>query len=98
AIVESALGMGLSRRQRLLRIELPLAWPIVLTGIRVSTVVLTGIAAIAIETNPVTEGYRARFRCVSAVQPDSRMQRECDAQTLSSFATYQAEDAFPRRR
>ncbi|MEO0819638.1 MAG: phosphoribosyltransferase family protein [Pseudomonadota bacterium] len=60
--------------------------------------IVTGIAAIAIETNPVTEGYRARFRCVSAVQPDSRLQRECDAQTLSSFATYQAEDAFPRRR
>jgi osmoprotectant transport system permease protein len=46
AIVESAQGMGLSRRQRLLRIELPMAWPIVLTGIRVSTVVLVGIASI----------------------------------------------------
>jgi osmoprotectant transport system permease protein len=46
AIVESAQGMGLSRRQRLLQIELPMAWPIVLTGIRVSTVVLVGIASI----------------------------------------------------
>lgn len=46
AIVESAQGMGLSRRQRLLQIELPMAWPVVLTGIRVSTVVLVGIAAI----------------------------------------------------
>jgi osmoprotectant transport system permease protein len=46
AIVESAQGMGLSRRQRLLRIELPIAWPVVLTGIRVSTVVLVGIASI----------------------------------------------------
>jgi osmoprotectant transport system permease protein len=51
AIVESALGMGLSRRQRLLRIELPLAWPVVLTGIRVSTVVLVGIAAIGAIVN-----------------------------------------------
>lgn len=51
AIVESALGMGLSRRQRLLRIELPLAWPIVLTGIRISTVVLVGIAAIGAIVN-----------------------------------------------
>ncbi|SNS59573.1 osmoprotectant transport system permease protein [Geodermatophilus pulveris] len=51
AVVESALGMGLSRRQRLLRIELPLAWPIVLTGIRVSTVVLVGIAAIGAIVN-----------------------------------------------
>jgi osmoprotectant transport system permease protein len=46
AVVESAQGMGLSRRQRLLQIELPIAWPIVLTGIRVTTVVLVGIAAI----------------------------------------------------
>jgi osmoprotectant transport system permease protein len=46
AVVESAQGMGLSRRQRLLEIELPIAWPVVLTGIRVTTVVLVGIAAI----------------------------------------------------
>lgn len=46
AIVESALGMGMSRRQRLLKIELPLAWPVIITGIRVTTLVLLGIAAI----------------------------------------------------
>lgn len=46
AVVESALGMGMSRRQRLLRIELPLAWPVILTGIRVSTLILVGIATI----------------------------------------------------
>ncbi|SFL60763.1 ABC transporter permease [Geodermatophilus ruber] len=51
AIVESAQGMGLSRRQRLLQIELPIAWPVVLTGIRVSTVVLVGIAAIGAIVN-----------------------------------------------
>lgn len=28
AIVESAQGMGMSRAQRLLRIELPMAWPV----------------------------------------------------------------------
>lgn len=46
AIVESAQGMGLGRRQRLLRIELPLAWPVILTGIRVATVILVGITTI----------------------------------------------------
>jgi len=46
AIVESAQGMGLSRAQRLLRIELPLAWPVILTGMRVSTLIALGIAAI----------------------------------------------------
>lgn len=46
-IVESAKGMGMRRRQQLVRIELPLAWPVVLTGIRVSTLVIVSIAAIA---------------------------------------------------
>src|SRR5690625_2508537 len=46
AVVESATGMGMGRTQRLLRIELPLAWPVIITGIRVSTLVLLGIAAI----------------------------------------------------
>jgi len=51
AIVESAQGMGLGRTQRLLRIELPLAWPVILTGMRVSTLILIGIAAIGAYIN-----------------------------------------------
>lgn len=47
AIVESAQGMGMPRWRRLVRIELPLAWPVILTGVRVSTQILVGIAAIA---------------------------------------------------
>jgi osmoprotectant transport system permease protein len=39
--------MGLSSRQRLWKIEMPLAWPVIVTGIRVSTLLVTGIAAIA---------------------------------------------------
>ncbi|MBA2357410.1 MAG: ABC transporter permease [Actinobacteria bacterium] len=46
AVLESAEGMGMGRLRRLLRIELPLAWPVILTGIRVSTVMILGIAAI----------------------------------------------------
>lgn len=46
AIVEAANGMGMSRRQQLLRIELPLAWPVIITGVRVTALVLLGIAAI----------------------------------------------------
>lgn len=51
AVVESARGMGLNRRQRLFRIELPLAWPIIITGIRVTTLTLLGIAAIGAIVN-----------------------------------------------
>lgn len=46
AIVESAKGVGMSALARLVRIELPLAWPVILTGIRVSTLLTVGIAAV----------------------------------------------------
>jgi osmoprotectant transport system permease protein len=51
AIVESAQGMGMGRIRRLLRIELPLAWPVIMTGIRVSTLIVVGIAAIGAYIN-----------------------------------------------
>lgn len=51
AVVESAQGMGMGRYRRLIRIELPLAWPIILTGIRVAAVIIVGIAAIAAVVN-----------------------------------------------
>jgi len=51
AIVESAQGMGMGRYRRLFRIELPLAWPIIITGIRVSAVIIVGIAAISAVVN-----------------------------------------------
>lgn len=47
AVLESAKGMGLNSRQRLFKIELPLAWPVILAGIRVSFLMSMGIAAIA---------------------------------------------------
>jgi osmoprotectant transport system permease protein len=46
-LVDAAKGIGMSRAARLLRVELPLAWPPILTGIRVATQMLMGIAAIA---------------------------------------------------
>lgn len=47
ALVDAAKGIGMSRTARLLKVELPLAWPPILTGIRISTQMLMGIAAIA---------------------------------------------------
>ncbi|WP_328913723.1 MULTISPECIES: ABC transporter permease [unclassified Streptomyces] len=47
SLVETAKGLGMSRAARLLRVELPLAWPPILAGIRVSTQMLMGIAAVA---------------------------------------------------
>lgn len=47
AVVESAKGMGLNGLQQLLKVRLPLAWPLMMTGIRISTLLTVGIAAIA---------------------------------------------------
>lgn len=47
AITKSARGMGVGHWRRLFTVELPLAWPVILTGVRVSTQVVVGIAAIA---------------------------------------------------
>ncbi len=46
AVVESAKGVGMGPVRRLIRIELPMAWPVVLTGVRISGVLLVGIAAL----------------------------------------------------
>ena len=47
SIVESARGIGMSRFRTLLQVELPIAWPIILTGVRVSAQMVMGVAAIA---------------------------------------------------
>jgi osmoprotectant transport system permease protein len=46
-LVDAARGIGMNRRRVLTRIELPLAWPVILTGVRVATQLAMGIGAIA---------------------------------------------------
>jgi osmoprotectant transport system permease protein len=46
AMVEAARGMGLSRKQILLKVELPLAVPVIMAGLRQAIVMNIGIAAI----------------------------------------------------
>lgn len=46
AMVESARGIGMGRISTLVRVELPIAWPVILTGVRVSAQMVMGIAAI----------------------------------------------------
>jgi len=48
AIVEAARGMGMTRGQIARRIELPLALPVIMAGIRVSTVITVGTAELAV--------------------------------------------------
>lgn len=47
AVTDAARGIGMSRLSVLTRIELRLAWPSILAGMRVSTQLLMGIAAVA---------------------------------------------------
>jgi osmoprotectant transport system permease protein len=46
-LLESARGMGMNPVTTLLRVQLPLAWPVILAGIRTSTQMSMGVAAIA---------------------------------------------------
>jgi osmoprotectant transport system permease protein len=45
--VESARGMGMSERQVLLRVELPLSWPLIFAGIRAASVYVIATATLA---------------------------------------------------
>jgi adenine phosphoribosyltransferase len=56
---------------------------------------VSGLVAIAMEETPRTNALRERFQVVTAIQPGSRWQEECNAQDLSSFATYDTSKAFP---
>lgn len=46
SVTDAADGLGLSRTRRLLTVELPLALPIILAGIRVATVTTVGLVGI----------------------------------------------------
>lgn len=50
-VLESARGMGLTRWQVLRRIELPLAVPVILAGVRTALVINVGMAALATFTS-----------------------------------------------
>jgi osmoprotectant transport system permease protein len=47
AVLDAARGMGLGPVWRMARVQLPLAWPVIVSGIRVATLILIGIAVVA---------------------------------------------------
>lgn len=47
AVLEAATGVGMRRGRRLLTVELPLAWPVILAGLRFSTMMIVGVATVA---------------------------------------------------
>ncbi|RDV46292.1 ABC transporter permease [Leifsonia sp. ku-ls] len=46
-VVESARGMGMGRGRIMVTTQLPIAWPVIVTGVRVAAQLTIGIAAIA---------------------------------------------------
>lgn len=48
AIIESAEGMGMTRLQIFRKIELPMALPVIVTGIRISAILTMGTAVLAV--------------------------------------------------
>lgn len=79
AIVEAGRGVGMTDRQLLLRVELPLALPVIIAGIRTATVWTVGIATLSTPVgatslgNYIFSGLQTRndtavwFGCVAAI-------------------------------
>ncbi len=51
AVIEAARGMGMNSWQRLTQVELPLALPLMLAGLRIATLSTIGIATVAAFVN-----------------------------------------------
>ncbi|MEJ2011326.1 MAG: ABC transporter permease [Anaerolineales bacterium] len=66
AVIESALGMGMTKRQILFRIEIPLAMNVIMAGIRTAVVINVGTAALSTFIgwqslgHPMAAGIRVR--------------------------------------
>lgn len=58
--------------------------------------IIAGMVTIAMEDNEHTAEYRARYPVVTAVKPGTGLQKQCNSQTLKSFADYRPEMAFPK--
>ena len=55
--IEAATGMGFTGRQRLMRVELPLALPIIIAGLRIATVTTVGLVTVTALTGLGGLGY-----------------------------------------
>jgi len=68
AIIEAARGMGMNRTQIARKIELPLARPVIMAGIRICTVITVGTAELAVLVGGKGLGA-ITFKGVFAMEP-----------------------------
>lgn len=57
SIKEAAIGMGMSRWQRLFKVELPLAFPMIFSGVKIAVVTAIGISVIGVLIGAGGLGY-----------------------------------------
>ena len=90
-VLEAAEGMGYTRRERLLRVELPLAVPLILAGVRLASVTLIGLATVvAVLGNSFGGSASSSPR---ASRPSSRPST-CSAPFLSVALAFAADALF----
>ena len=58
--------------------------------------IVAGMVAIVMEDNDNTAKYREKYKCITAIQPNTKWQDQANAQYLESFITYKPEAAFPK--
>jgi osmoprotectant transport system permease protein len=85
AVRETARGMGMTDRQILFQVELPLALNVILAGVRVATVICVGVATIAAAIGAGGLGEFI-FRGVAMVNNDLILAGALPAALLAIFA------------
>jgi osmoprotectant transport system permease protein len=85
AIIEAGRGMGMTDRELLLQVEIPLAMGVILAGVRVATVIAIGIATIAAAIGAGGLGVFI-FRGIAVVNNDLILAGAVPAAIIALFA------------
>src|SRR2546423_12672659 len=88
-VLEAADGMGYTSRQRLWRVELPIALPIIVAGLRIATVTTIGLVTVTSLIGQGGLGYLIRVAGINAFFPSAIY-----AGALLSASPAVAPDAF----
>ena len=95
-VIEAAQGMGLTRRQILRRVELPLALPAIMAGLRIAAVTTISLATIAAYIAPAgsasrsstgsRRGFRTEFVTAGVLADRARARRRRPARAGAAGA------------
>ncbi len=69
-VIEAAHGMGLNARQILIRVELPLALPAIVAGLRIAVVTTISLATVAAYITPLGLGHLIFYGLQSSFQTE----------------------------